>query len=1112
MKVLIAALIATSAMSGVACAADQPVFGPVPSWVKPVVQPAVPAKTDEAPIRILLSDQQVALDPQQQTVYTDIALRFQTPQGLAAGNVSLSWRPETDVLTVHKLVIRRGDQTIDVLASGQTFTVLRREQNLESSTLDGILTANLQPEGLQVGDTLEFAMSVSRSDPTLNGHVEQLAGAWNGVAIDKAHLRIQWPSNLPVRFRQTASLPALKPMPLGSFSTVEVSLDNVEPVILPRGAPARYGIGRLVEVTDFASWADLASLWAPLYNEAAVIPEKGALRTELERIQSLSPDPKVRAEAALTVVQDRVRYVALAMGTGAYVPTNAETTWSRRYGDCKGKTALLLALLHAMNIPAEPVVVSTIFGDGLDARLPLLGLFNHVLVRAVVAGRTYWMDGTRTGDTSLDRLTVPNLGWGLPLVSEGAALVRMLPEPLDEPTHDTSIRIDATAGISVPAPTNVETILRGDGAIQTNAVLANLVGDARNRALKEYWKKQYDFIEVKTASASFDPKSGEQHLAMEGVAKMDWQSGAYETDGTSVGYHADFSRDAGSDKDAPFAVPFPSFTRTTETILLPKGHGDFTFGSGIDVEQTNAGIQYRRHASIKDDVFTIEKTERSVAPEFAAKEAPAAQAALRLLRDYSAKLDKPVGYKASDEEIAAARAQSPTTASEYANRAELFMDRDMQKEALDDYSNAIKLDSTDSSTYVSRGNLLLNAKRYDEAIQDFDHAVSLAPKDAMAFADRGMTHAWKGELEKASQDVDTAHAIDPKNVVVFRARGFIAQRRGEWREAVSAYTTALLIEPNNSFALGRRAESSRALGDNDAALQDAAAALTLDPEWIELYRLRASILWSQGKQGEALSEAAAVVAASPKDSAAYVVAADIYSALHRNPEAMQAYGRAIALEPNAALYLDRSHSRPKTDLAGRGADLDAALKLDPKFADAIVEKANLMADGGDLTGAISSYSSALKRSPEDVTLLTGRGIIYTRSGDLGHAEDDFKQATALASKPAIFNHMCWAKATAGVALESALADCDAALAKAPDLAAYLDSRGLVLLRLGRLDEAIADYDHALTKNPNSPSSLFGRSIARARKGDREKSEADAATASKIYPEIREEYERYGLKL
>lgn len=1218
MKISLAALVITSALTSAAYAADRPVMGPAPAWVKPVAPQSAPAKADEAPIRILLSDQQVALEPGRQTVYSETSLKIQTPQGLTAGNISLPWRPETDVITVHKLLIRRGDQTIDVLKSGQTFTVLRREQNLESATLDGVLTANIQPEGLQVGDTLEFAASVSSSDPTLQGHVEQIAGAWNGFQIGRAHLRMQWPTSLPVRLRQTASLPALKPTKTGDTSSVEISLDNVEPVIPPKGALPRYRIGRLIEATDYASWSDLGALMAPLYEKAAAIPAQGPLRSELERIQGLSSDPKVRIEAALALVQDRVRYVALAMGAGGYVPADAETTWSRRYGDCKGKTVLLLALLHAMGIEAEPVAVSTTFGDGLDARLPMVGLFNHVLVRASVAERTYWLDGTGTGDTNLDRLTTPNFGWGLPLVAKSAALVRMIPAPLAIPTLDTFIRIDASAGITAPAPTRIETILRGDDAIATSAALANLVGEARDRALKDYWKNQYDFIDVKTASAAFDPKTGEQHLIMEGTAKMDWSGGSYETDGTNVGYRADFSRDPGPDRDAPFAVTYPVFNRTTETIVLPKGRGDFKVGTGLEVDQTTAGIQYRRHAAVKDDVFTIEKTERSVAPEFPAKDAPAAQAALRALADHPAKLSKPLGYEASAKEVADARANTPSNAVEYGRRAALFIDQGMRKEALADFSKALELDSTDvwawsnraitriqegdlagaradldksetldptyvqifigrgmladlerrpkdaidaytkalqrepangyaltqraaayaalgdddkatadriakadadvaadpdaASSYLGRGSVLLDIRRFDDAIRDFDKALSLEPRNALALADRGIARVWKGDLAAASSDLNAAIAIDPKNPVVFRARGLMAQRRGAWRDSVAAYTLALELEPLNAFALGHRAEAASAAGDSEAALRDAAAAIKQQPAWIDLYLLRANALRSQGKQSEALAEATAVVAANPNNGYAHVVAANIYSAFHKDAEALRAYEQAIALKPEAYIYLNRSARRPKADVAGRRADLEAALKLDPGSTQAIAQKADLQVESGDVAGAISTYSSALTKSPDDLTLLVGRGIAYARLGDAAHADTDFLRARDKATEPSILNNMCWAKATAGVALESALSDCDAALAKLADVPGYLDSRGLVLLRLGRIDAAIADYDRALEKTPNIPSSLFGRAVAWARKGDRAKSESDAAAAEKIDPGIRAAFERYGVKL
>jgi hypothetical protein len=612
MVALSASCVLASGIAGRAQAGDKVELGPAPEWVRPVAVPAVPGKPDDAPVRVLLSDQQVALEAGRTNVYIDVALLIQTPQGLGAGNISLAWRPETDSLTVHKLRIRRGSAVIDVLASGPTFTVVRREQNLESATLDGVLTANIQPEDLQVGDILEYATTISSSDPTLKGHVELMAASWNGVPIGRAHLRMQWPSTLPVRIRQTAALPALKPTRNGGATTVELLLDDVRPVIPPRGAPLRFQFGRLAEVTDFSSWADLGALMAPLYVKAAALPADGPLHVELEKIRALSPDPKLRAQAALTLVQDRVRYVALAMGTGGYVPADAAVTWSRRYGDCKGKTALLLGLLHALDIEAEPVVVSTVVGDGLDARLPMAGLFNHVLVRATIAGKTFWLDGTRLGDTSLDRLMVPGFGWGLPLVSSGATLVRMVPAPLPEPSESVSIRIDATAGLDVPAPAKAEVVLRGDAALGANAAMVNVTGEARDRMLRDYWKSQYDVLDVKTASATFDRSTGELRIAMEGQAKMDWSSGWYETDGTRIGYKADFSREPGPNRDAPFAVPFPYYSKTVETILLPLGFDDKRAGLVADIDETVAAIAYRRTATMEGNTFRVEKTERSI--------------------------------------------------------------------------------------------------------------------------------------------------------------------------------------------------------------------------------------------------------------------------------------------------------------------------------------------------------------------------------------------------------------------------------------------------------------------------------------------------------------------
>ena len=122
-------------------------------------------KQTAAPVALLLEDAQIFFEDGKTKTFSERAFRIQTAEGLAAGNISIQWQPATETVTVHKVHIRRGDKVIDVLANGQTFAVLRRETNLDAAMLDGTLTANIQPEGLQQGDIIDVATTIEHSDP-----------------------------------------------------------------------------------------------------------------------------------------------------------------------------------------------------------------------------------------------------------------------------------------------------------------------------------------------------------------------------------------------------------------------------------------------------------------------------------------------------------------------------------------------------------------------------------------------------------------------------------------------------------------------------------------------------------------------------------------------------------------------------------------------------------------------------------------------------------------------------------------------------------------------------------------------------------------------------------
>ena len=508
-----AAVAAALLANGVTRAADKPSVGPPPSWVLPLSKPPEPSKAAAgAAVAVLLQDVQVRFDEAGWSQFTEYQAKVQTAQGLAAlGTLSFGWEPATDSVIVHRLRILRGDRVIDLIPKDGAFTILRRETQLESAaTLTGVLTAVVQPEGLQVGDIIDVAATTRRDDPIFKGRIDGGLGGLDGAPLSRLRLRALWPKRESVQWRALEGMPEPKLTERDGYVEALVDARDLTPLVKPDGAPPRYRRGRELDVSNYATWADAAAVLAPLFTQAERLKPASPVAAQAAAIAARTKDPAARASAALALVQEQVRYVAQAMGAAGYTPATADQTWERRFGDCKGKTVLLIALLKALGVTAEPALVSSTQGDGLDARLPAISPFDHVIVRATVAGRDYWLDGTRTGDRDLAAVSTPAFGFVLPLRDSGATLVKLQPEPAKAPLVRTALRIDASKGIQAPAPIHGQAVFRGDGATALQLQLANLTPDDLDRTLRAYWRGQYDFVTPTKVSATPPP------------AKSDW--------------------------------------------------------------------------------------------------------------------------------------------------------------------------------------------------------------------------------------------------------------------------------------------------------------------------------------------------------------------------------------------------------------------------------------------------------------------------------------------------------------------------------------------------------------------------------------------------------------
>lgn len=107
-----------------------------------------------------------------------------------------------------------------------------------------------------------------------------------------------------------------------------------------------------------------------------------------------------------------------------------------------------------------------------------------------------------------------------------------------------------------------------------------------------------------------------------------------------------------------------------------------------------------------------------------------------------------------------------------AKRGELFGQMGLHPQALADYTESIKLDTTDGSTIASRGDEYRLLGKYDLAVSDFDRAIELEPEEASYYMLRGwVKDEFQGNHVDGLADYTAAIELDSSLAYVYLYRG-----------------------------------------------------------------------------------------------------------------------------------------------------------------------------------------------------------------------------------------------------------------------------------------------------------------------------------------------------
>lgn len=906
-----------------AFAGDTVKYAAAPEWIDPLPPIDVAKLTDSTPIVVRLDSQQ-RIDGATVWRYFDTATRASSVEALGQlGTVSLSWQPDQGDLIIHAVEILRGTERIDLLKVGAKFEVLRREQQLERNVMTGALTATLAVQGLRVGDVLRVVGTITQTDANLGGRTQTLAPAFaTPFQAVYARSRISWPVAQPVAWRIYQKDVTLQPKDAGGYRTLEVKMPLPKPEELPDDAPPRFTRPPFFEVTSFTDWAEISRVMAPLYATESAIPAGSALAGEVAKIAAAERDPLRRAERALELVQREIRYLLLGMNGGNYRPQTPEKTWEVRYGDCKAKSLLLLSLLRALGIEAEPALVSATQSDLVKERLPMPGAFDHVIVRATIDGRELWLDGTATGARIEDIGDAPPWRYALPVRAAGAELATIKPAHRARPDLNVTIDLDQRAGMDMPALFTVRAVARGPMASMLTAAVPQMTEEQKKemtgRAIAEYVNESV----LTSYAITSDAAAGTVTVTASGIEGTRWTRDERQRRLTLDRWLDKFEFTPDRARPAWQAIPVgtanPFATQAKTTMLLPIAADQLKLNGGAAVSARLAGRQFDRQVTLSGSTATITEAVESDGSELPAAELPAVRERLALAKDGMATLRTTGALQPRWMQVRDGR-------------------RDGRfKPLLAAYAKVLANDPKDPEGYQNRASFLRGTFAYADAIADLNKQIALNPTPSL-YISRAYLYVTQGDVAKALADAEAARALDPASSEVVGGYVEMLVRSKKYDQAMTLIQAR--IDQGGAEAanwvrakadvLARRGDATGAIATLDAALKDRPG----NPELLN------ALCWTKGTRNVALDTALrqCTKAIELADNAAPVLdsRALIYFRMGRMDDALADLDAALdqAESQAGSLFLRAVIRKQLGRTAEAASDIEGARLISPAIDD-----------------------------------------------------------------------------------------------------------------------------------------------------------------------------------
>jgi cellulose synthase operon protein C len=163
-------------------------------------------------------------------------------------------------------------------------------------------------------------------------------------------------------------------------------------VALEAAMPGNPEVVPYLHASSFASSAAVSHWYADLVTQALHGADRDPALARMA-VKLKGATPRGTVENVFRYASDKIRYVGLEFGIHSLRPHDASEVLARRFGDCKDKATLIVALLRLSGIDAQVALVRTASGGRLHDPIASLGVFDHAI--AYIPAHKLWLDATQ---------------------------------------------------------------------------------------------------------------------------------------------------------------------------------------------------------------------------------------------------------------------------------------------------------------------------------------------------------------------------------------------------------------------------------------------------------------------------------------------------------------------------------------------------------------------------------------------------------------------------------------------------------------------------------------------------------------------------------------------